>query len=115
VLNCLSHVYHWSYALVAFKAEHIIGGWGVTPTGNSFRFVLSCARAVWLPSGIRAQLRGWSFPFVPFGPAEFSFFPCVAERLPFSPCEIEVRSKDNRSEFEVKSKWNRRESEVKSK
>ena len=74
----------------------------MTPTGQSFRFVRACAR-----SGCQVDFElkcgeGF-FPF-PFCHTEFFLFPCVAGRFPFSPCEIEVRSKDNRSEFEVKSK-----------
>ena len=74
----------------------------MTPTGKSFRFVRACARS---GCQVEFELKSWEglFPF-PFCPAEFSLFPCVAGRLSFSPCEIEVRSKDNRSEFEVKLK-----------
>ena len=32
-----------------------IGGWGVSPTGKSFRVVLVCMRTVWLPSEIGGQ------------------------------------------------------------
>ena len=57
-----------------------IGGWGVTPTGKSFRFVRACAR-----SGCQVEFEPKSgegvFPF-PFWPAEFSLFPCVAGRVP---------------------------------
>jgi len=79
-----------------------IGGWGVTPTGKSFRFVHARARS---GCQVEFELKSYQglFPFH-FCHAEFSLFHCVAGRFPFSPCEIEVRSKDNRSEVEVKSK-----------
>ena len=69
---------------------------------KSFRFVRACAR-----SGCQVEFElksGEGLFSFPFCPAEFSLFPCVAERFPFFLCEIEVRSKDNRSEFEMKSK-----------
>ena len=57
-----------------------IGGWGVSPTGKSFRFVSfvrACVHAVWLPSGIRSQK--WPIAF-PFSPLPFRAFP-----FPFPP------------------------------
>ena len=84
------------------RGQGLSGGWGVTPTWKSFRFVGACAR-----SGCQVEFdlksREGLFPF-PFCPAEVSLFHCVAGRFPFSTCEIEVKSKGNRSEFEVKSK-----------
>ena len=89
-----------------------IVGWGVTPTGKSFRFVRACAQSGCQVEFELKSYRGlFSFPFCH---SEFSLFPCVAGRFPFSPCEIEVRSKDNRSEFEVKLKLIRKQIEVKS-
>ena len=100
---CLWHMFHNMFlAQVCCGVTVFVGGWGVTPTRKSFRFVRACAR-----SGCQVEFElksyQWLFPF-PFCHAEFSLFPCVARRFRFSPCEIEVRSKDNQSEFEVKSK-----------
>ena len=86
---------------------------GVTPAGKSFRFARACARS---GCQVEFELKSYRgvFPF-PFCHAEFSIFPCVARRFPFSLCEIEMRSKENRNGFEVTSKWNRSESVIKSK
>ena len=77
---------------------------GVTPFVKSYRFVRVCA---WYGCQVKFELKTyqWLFHF-PFCDADFCIFPCVAWRFPVSPCDIEVKSKDNRSEFEVKSKWN---------
>ena len=105
--------YGYLMKTVDIEPPCIIGGWAVTPTGKSFRFVRACARS---GCQVEFELKSGTRPFpFPFCHAELSLFPCAARRCPFSPCEIEVRSKWNRSEIEVKSKWNRSELEVKSK
>ena len=58
-----------------------LGGWGVTPTRKSFRFVsfrfvlLSsvCVRAVWLPSAIQTEIRGRTFSLSSFALPSFPF------------------------------------------
>ena len=38
-----------------FSIVSHIGGWGMSPAGESFPFVRACGRALWLPSGIGSQ------------------------------------------------------------
>jgi len=105
VLNCLSHVDRWPYALVALKAEHII--WHITHQlqmsevgGDSGREIVSfrsCVRAVWLPGGIRAQILPGAFPFSLLSRRVFPF-PLCGRAFSLFPMW-------NRSEIEGQSKW----------
>ena len=58
---------------------------GVSPTGNSFRFVRACVRAVCLPSGIGSQK--WLPPFYlfPWWGAELSLFPSWGDAFSLFP------------------------------
>ena len=74
----------------------------MTPFVKSYRFVRVCA---WYGCQVEFELKSyqWLSHFT-FHDADLSIFHCVAWRVHVSPCDIEVNSKDNRSEFEVKSK-----------
>ena len=78
---------------------------GVTPTAWEIVSFRSCVRAGWLPGGIRAQMRGGSFPCSLWARRVFPF-PCVGV-FPFP----HVKSKWDRMIIEVNSKWNQSEIE----
>jgi len=84
---------------------------GVSPTGESFRFVRACVRAVCSGSGIAAKVSVPVFSLFPYRVGAVSLFPYRVGAVSLSP----EWPKRNRSETEVKSKWNRSETEVQSK
>ena len=57
------------------KLRGKIGGWGVSPTGKSFRVVRACVRAVRMPSEIRVGNPVLALSLFPFGPGRSSLFP----------------------------------------
>ena len=78
--------------VMAYLPARHIGGWGVSPTRNSFRVVLcvrACVHAVWCPSGIGSQKRAPAFSFSPcclFELCLFAFW--LGRAFPFPLCDV---------------------------